>query len=358
MKKTPPIPKDIELFIKLYEQSRRELIKTITQSEQEGGIARFQRSLLAQVDENIEKLNKLSTKQGKKLTKKYYLQGVYEAEERFKSYGLKEISVSFSKIHEPALTELIKNLNETLTEANYFVGRKIKDEIRDASLKASALKLSTGKTVEEATRMLHTNFLVKGLTGFKDSAGRMWNLDAYAGMVIRSTTREATNGGTLNHITGAGEDLVQVSQHNSPCNICSAYEGRVYSISGKNKNYPPLDAMFSGDYLNIHPNCVHVLTPYIEKYEDFEKDRKFSNRPFTIPDKDSKKLEAYNQAQKEKRQLRTDKMQYEKYKTLLKGKDKGVLTFNKFRETKEDPDKWTELKSKYRKELAELKKAA
>lgn len=351
------LPKDIYTFIRLYEKSRTDLIQAIVEKETSGSPAVYERNLLMQVEENIITLNKEAKIQGSKLIDKYYRAGITNTTDKLKEYGETRLSVSFSKIHKPALTELVKNLNDTLTEANYFVGRKIKDEIREAGLKAAMLKLSSGKTTEEMQRILKQNFLVNGLSGFRDSAGRTWNLDAYAAMTIRSTTREATNAGTLNQLTGLNKDLVQVSEHGSACAICQTYEGRVFSISGDDERFPPLDAMFAGDYLNIHPNCAHVLTPYIEKYEDVKLDLAFSNRPFDIPEKDSKKLEDYNRIQEEKRQLRYDKEQYERYKVLLKGNDE-VLTFSRFREAKEDEETWNGMKSEYRSRLSELKSEA
>jgi hypothetical protein len=56
-----------------------------------------------------------------------------------------------------------------------------------------------------------------------------------------------------------GTDLVQVSSHNTTTKICMPYEGKVYSISGKDKRFPPL--MNTPPY---HPNCLHLIFPTFE----------------------------------------------------------------------------------------------
>ena len=56
-----------------------------------------------------------------------------------------------------------------------------------------------------------------------------------------------------------GNDLVQVSVHamnEPPGDICYQYQGRVFSISGNDPNFPQLT-----DRPPFHPNCEHVLLP-------------------------------------------------------------------------------------------------
>jgi hypothetical protein len=105
----------------------------------------------------------------------------------------------------------------------------------------------------------------KGITTLVNKQGKAMNLDAYASTVARTTTREATNKGSLQAVQDVGGDLVKISQHFSSCPVCAVYEGRVYSISGKSKEYPPLDEAFSGGYSTIHPNCFVSGTPILAR---------------------------------------------------------------------------------------------
>ena len=38
--------------------------------------------------------------------------------------------------------------------------------------------------------------------------------------------------------------------------ICIPYEGRIYSVNGKDKRFPPLD-----NTTPYHPNCLHLMFP-------------------------------------------------------------------------------------------------
>ena len=74
-------------------------------------------------------------------------------------------------------------------------------------------------------------------------------------------------------MTADDHDLWQIIKIGSTCPVCAPLEGRVYSKSGTDPDYPPLSMAFGkvdpagGDnlantWLNIHPNCLHMLTKY------------------------------------------------------------------------------------------------
>lgn len=150
-----------------------------------------------------------------------------------------------------------------------FVGRRVDDVWRSAALS----ELASG-TVSLETRRQITGNLVRrlvaegvtdGVTGFVDRRGARWALDRYAGMVARTTTREAATRATLNRLGEHGLDLVTVSSHANPCPICADFDGQTYSISGDDDRYEVL-----GEAPPFHPNCLHVLTPADANLDDFE----------------------------------------------------------------------------------------
>jgi predicted nucleotidyltransferase len=185
----------------------------------------------------------------------------------------------------------------------------------------------------------------------------MISLDAYAATVARTTTREATNTATMNQLQYEGYDLVKMSKHNSPCPVCSVYEGRVYSISGKNPNYPALSIVFHSGHAVIHPNCRHVLAPYIVSLaDDPDGDRRFSNRPFNVDDRSKKAIEAYNQRQAEQRRIRADRLQFQRHKIVLG--EEAPKTLGGFRRMKKaNSERWNELQTDYRDALKPEDKA-
>lgn len=98
-----------------------------------------------------------------------------------------------------------------------------------------------------------------------DRAGRKWEPDRYIRMYSRTRTRELQTQGIEDRMNDYGFDLVKISEHNDVdgMDICNIYEGNVYSLSGDHPKYPQLDARPP-----FHPNCAHVMTPWIEKYQN------------------------------------------------------------------------------------------
>ena len=81
----------------------------------------------------------------------------------------------------------------------------------------------------------------------------------YAEMVTRTKFHDAQSTAALAQCGNYDTDLVQVSSHNTTTVICMEFEGKVYSISGKDKRFPPLT-----DSSPFHPNCLHLMFPTFE----------------------------------------------------------------------------------------------
>jgi hypothetical protein len=69
--------------------------------------------------------------------------------------------------------------------------------------------------------------------------------------------------GTINRLREHGIQLAQVSAHRAT-DFCIYYENVVVSIGPEpHPVYPPISAIGGGP--PFHPNCVHVLTPFVER---------------------------------------------------------------------------------------------
>lgn len=187
------------------------------------------------------------------------------------------------------------------------------------------------------------NIQKQGLIAFTDKANKNWTIGNYSDMLIRTSTRMAHNYGilyTYEHI-----DLYQISKHGSTCKICSPLEGRVYSRSGTHPIYPPLASAFgkinkngsnelSNTYLNIHPNCLHVLKPFTERgktKEELERIQKFSNfetNPPTIDKRTDKQRQQYHRKEDGRAKLNNAFKEFQNLK-LLHGNNMPK-TFNTF----------------------------
>jgi hypothetical protein len=344
------IPKDVQKLIDIYTNAQENLVNTIAEKEAKGNVTTYQKSLLSQVLQILQDLDNQAKQWSKDTIPQYYQQGIDEATQGLKDLGqdIDSNDVNFNQIHQGAIQVIANNCYGDLHDANNFVGRRIQDSIRQAGLDAVANKIATGQTVKQCKNNIVNSLVNEGINGIKDKRGRNISLDAYASTVARSTTREATNTATANQLTGLGYDLVKMSSHLTTCSLCAMYQGRVYSISGNSPDYPPLDTAYSGDYANIHPNCVHVISPYIPELDDNSDSLKeYSNSPFEIAEKDKKAIDDYIKQQAAKSQLRDDRNQYQKYKLLLP--DDMPKSFANFRQMKyNNVNKWDLVKLDYK----------
>lgn len=178
------------------------------------------------------------------------------------------------------------------------IGRRINDEFRRVGLEAVSRKLTDGMTIRQTRKVLQQELVESGLTSFVDQRGRRWSLPQYADMVARTTSREAYTAGTIAVVQRAGYDLVRASTHFPTCHICASRQGRVYSLSGTNPDFPPLST--AGDHFPWHPNCGHVLAPWIESYaseEERERLRESSRRPFDEDPRSAREKVSYDRSQ-------------------------------------------------------------
>ena len=345
-----------EELIRLFTSTQAELIRLLQTVEPRGSVYQYRKELLTQVNKELALLNGKATPVMEKLIQQSYVQGIIYVNRKLgkKMISTKEAEIlkELSKTHRKTINVFIRNKLNDLSDVNYFIGRQIKDNIQKSVEDAVGLKLTTNETLKECKKNILKNFAENGITAIKTKNGRFIRLDAYAEMVARSTTREVTNTAIIKQVQELGYDLVKMSSHPGSCPICQQFEGRVYSISGKDKRFPKLDIAFSSGYANIHPRCRHTLEPYIPEFNDVNKDVINSNRPFKEPDKADRQVQVYYQNQKEKAKLRQDRLQWEKYRTVLGNEAPSTLAG--FRRMKSaNSDNYKELKRKYKEKLGE-----
>ena len=87
---------------------------------------------------------------------------------------------------------------------------------------------------------------------------------------------------TLKNASELKTDLLIMSVSGSTCPECAKYQGRIYSISGKAKKFPPLPAVVKETGI-IHPGCHHCFFPYIHKVTKPNMDYTLSVHPLQNP---------------------------------------------------------------------------
>lgn len=198
-------------------------------------------------------------------------------------------------------------------QEQYVIGRREADLVRQKTLAAVAMKTATGQSMVNAERDLIASMLKDGITAFVDRSGRKWPLGVYCNMAVRTTSRQSQNVGEL--FDDPEHDLYIIVNRHSNCPICSRYEGRVYSRSGSNPNYPPLSDAFKqidpskpggleSTYLSLHPNCRHTLAKWVERAHtpiEIAAMRRKSNpatNPFDEDPRTEKQIEQYKERER------------------------------------------------------------
>ena len=226
-----------------------------------------------------------------------------------------------------------------------LLGRTTPDVFRQIGLERTAAMQAAGQGPFKAVRELAAALRREGVTAFTDRAGRNWNLHTYGSMVLRTASRQAETLAVLTE--NPDHDLYQISSHGTTCPLCAPLEGRVYSKSGQDPDFPPLAAAFGkmdtagpdtleNSWLNIHPNCLHQLrrwTPMGRSEEEIRKIKDFSSfekNPVTRDPRTEAQIRAYREKEQARARYLRDKKQWERYReTLGDGVPKSFETFRR-----------------------------
>ena len=151
------------------------------------------------------------------------------------------------------------------------------------SINRDITRASTETSIKDLKANIATKLADKGFLTIQYSNGVNMPLDAYAEMVARSARTETFNTAAIEYAKQS-TDLVECSIIFPTCDICAKFQGRVYSVSGKDKRYPSLyETALANGFELIHPNCRHQFLPYHEELDEpRERSTKQSNsnRPF------------------------------------------------------------------------------
>lgn len=335
------ITREVLMLQNRYKRAEASLMDMISKDQARGSLSTYRKTVLKSVLEELLLLDKYAQDWAEDSIPKAYMSGT---ESTYRAFRKAQVAVGTVAVNHKVIDGLVQNAAGSLKDASAFVGRRVYDDIREVTLEAITSKIATGSTVAEAKKLLLEKYARSGILEVKDKNGRPMKLESYATMVARTTTAEATNKGTMQTMKDLGRDLVRMTSHFSSCPICVVYEGRVYSMSGRDPDYPALSEAFDG-YGTIHPNCTHRLVPYIKEFDDdAEKTQKDSMRPFEIDPKKKASIDDYNKQQAIKTARRNDRNEWEKAK--LTAPKETPKTFSAFRSIKKaDGDKYASIQA-------------
>ena len=350
-------------LIETYQKAQKKLVEIIKRKQTYGSATAYERSLLRQIQKELKKLKKSSKALVEQLVKENYKTGLQSLiDDLIKDDTAPRLFNMFSGLNTSQIELITQNANIDLNKSINIVGRRMQDAVREASIGATAEKLTTGQTIREMQKNLQDKLKQQNLTAVEYANGTKMPIEKYAETVARSTTAETQNKAKVIQGQDWGYDLVRFTEHSPTCEVCSMYQGRVYALTkeaanGKYKgskgqalHFPYLydTALISG-YSTIHPNCRHrlsVLPAGAYTAAEMEEFSRKSMQPFEDMRSD-KERKAYAQEQAVKRNRNESRKQYEKIKAALPNDaPKTFAAFVKMKSAKSE--RYKELLKDYR----------
>ncbi|WP_067565826.1 phage minor capsid protein [Nocardia acidivorans] len=195
-------------------------------------------------------------------------------------------------VSQEAVSALAAEATAAVVSTHSQILRSTVDAYRQVVADVSGRVVTGVATRRDATQAALDHFAARGITSFRDKAGRNWRIDTYAEMAVRTAALRALKQGHTDRLLQRGYDLVVISSHPRPAPQCRKFEGRIVSLTGDTPNgkveaTSPLtgapvtetvvasmrEAQASGLH---HPNCKHTHTlwvpgaprPKVEPYDE------------------------------------------------------------------------------------------
>lgn len=325
----------MENLYKLFLKTQQNLLETLSSKDKLGLSTYKERQLLKEVNEILsEMVDNAWNESGNVFYK------VFQISKLDRKMGQLPLNVQEKGI----VDRIVDTFMGNLITASSKVITNVRQTFKKSASKAN---LMPGDRNNNFIDLFKKTMSEQGLVAFTDKSGRNWSLQSYSDMLVRTSGRMATNYGVL--FTYEHIDLYKISKHGTTCKICAPLEGRVYSRSGTHPYYPPLASAFGkidklgpnvleNTYLNIHPNCKHVLIPFKEEgrsAKEVEEIRKFSSFEENPPDRDPRtqeQVDRYKNKEQGRAKLMSDFREFQQMKLLLG--DNMPKTFNTFQKHK------------------------
>jgi len=197
-----------------------------------------------------------------------YNRGIATAGTELTAAGLPH--AAFAEVQPTSAVSAIVSETLTRTEPMSFQIRRAVMDVYQRVVTEAAVQTTLGTvTRREASQLILAKLTKQGVTGFRDAAGRNWEMGAYAEMAARSATANAMLQGHTDRIQELGIDTVIVSDAPEECKVCRPFEGKVLSLSGRTtgrlkdgKTVVASLAEAKGKGL-FHNNCRHSHSIYL-----------------------------------------------------------------------------------------------
>lgn len=230
---------------------------------------------------------------------------------------------------------------ENLTKTMGFKGPHDFTSIQELyirSLDKAVLKMATGtfsfdQCVNDAVREMSQS----GLRSVDYASGRTYQLDTAARMCIRTSCHKLAGSISMRNCETTGTDLVEVSAHWGAREEHAAWQGKIYSRSGKNKKYPPFSICQYGAVDGLMGvNCRHTFYPFFEgistpnKWKPEPNPKEYKGKIYTYTEATQKQRKMERDIRATKRELEAQKAIGGDTKLLEARKRKQIADYHNF----------------------------
>ncbi len=260
---------DIETarLFEFYSKAEMEILEIINRGLLRGDDLTYLQTMLQNVRAILNDILDGSRTWCEEAIPRVYIEGLKNADAMLNDAGV-TLKAGFGAIHQQAVQVLAENTYQRFEDVVQVIGRQVNDIYRELALENVRGTVVGYDTWKQTAQRFREQLAERGVTGFKDRSGRMWNMRTYTEMVARTTTMEAHLQGTANRLVEQGHDLIKVSTHRGACPLCVPWQGKVLSITGKTKGYPTLEEAKAAGL--FHPNCRHAYGLYIDLDKEIE----------------------------------------------------------------------------------------
>ena len=252
---------EIDRLIRFYEQAEREILDQLNRALLRGNKTEYLVQMKRNIDAILQQLREGNRTWCSEAIPRVYSMGMHTADTLLLDSGV-SLMEGFGAIHQQAAQVLAENAYQRLEDIMQVIGRQVNGIYRDLALENVRGSVVGYDTWKQTAKRYREQLAERGVTGFKDRSGKMWNMRTYTEMVARTTTAEAHLQGTANRLVEQGHDLVKVSTHRGACELCQPWQGKILSITGKTKGYPTLEEAKAAKL--FHPRCRHAYGLYID----------------------------------------------------------------------------------------------
>ncbi|MEM5012074.1 phage minor capsid protein [Niallia taxi] len=158
------------------------------------------------------------------------------------------------------------NAHDKLNLTNTNIIGNSAEKVKQIVNQTTAEVLSGVITPQQALTKNAIEFARQGIPAYVNyESNRQYSIEAYTQMIVRTTTNQVTASMQMTRAESYGVDLIEVSSHVGARPKCSVDQGKIYSRSGNNDNYPPFSSTSFGELDGLFGiNCGHTVYPFWE----------------------------------------------------------------------------------------------